>query len=261
MVKCLKELKYAAICAIRVIGYAISGNKTNAEKFVAVGGLKYVFPMLVGRGLPKILVNGKKKSRSAVELQETEEDLLSILGQLCLLLHDSTEFDSSTRLLAKFLESDFEKLDHCVELFSKYSKQLQATEYQLEAVQLAALRAQMEEAGVVDEDEDDRNEAQEFRYTKRLEGGLLALQQIAVMLAFAGTYGGKEVLIRVGDRLRLDRMSLEDVQNVLREAASFLLDKTALQDPGLVPGSFGLGHHTTLIAWSATIGELKKELL
>lgn len=55
MMRCLKELKYAALCAVRVINYAITDNRPNAEKFVEVGGLKHIFPMVMGRGLPQVV--------------------------------------------------------------------------------------------------------------------------------------------------------------------------------------------------------------
>lgn len=259
MVKCLKELKYAAICALKVILYAITDNKVNAERFIFVGGLKFVFPMLFGRGLPKVMVSGKKKSRSAEEKQETEEDILGIISQMCILLHDSKEHDSSTRLLAKFFEADFEKLDHCVELFVKYSRQLKATEYQIESIELAALRAQMEELGQIEEeDEEDKLEAEEFRYAKRLEGGLQSLQQISVIIAFAAVYGGREIFERIAEKLRLDKLSFEDIQNILRENASALMTKTPKESGTqtlVLPGFEG--GVRLLIEWSAVIGQMR----
>ena len=53
------------------------------------------------------------------EKQETEEDVLKIISQMCLLLHDSKEHDCSSRLVAKFIETDNEKIGHCVDLFVK----------------------------------------------------------------------------------------------------------------------------------------------
>ena len=262
MVKCLKELKYAAICALKVILYAITDNKINAERFIFVGGLKYVFPMLFGRGLPKVMVSGKKKSRSTEEKQETEEDILGIISQMCILLHDSKEQDCSNRLLSKFLEADFEKLDHCVELFAKYSRQLKATEYQIESIELAALRAQMEENGrIEEEDEEDKLEAEEFRYAKRLEGGLQSLQQVSVMLAFVGVYGGRGMFERMAEKLRLDKLSLEDIQNVLRENASALIAKAPKESgtQALVLSGFE-SNVKLLIEWSAVIGQVRTSI-
>lgn len=86
---------------------------------------------------------------------------------------------------------------------------------------------------------------QVLKYSRRLEGGLLALQQMSIMLVFTGIYGGNGVIQarkpfyillhncqicmtrcflmqRIGDKLALDGLSLESVQNILRETASKL---------------------------------------
>jgi hypothetical protein len=260
MIKCIKELKYSSICSIKVIDYAISSNKNNAEKLVAVGGLKYLFPMLLGRGMPKIIVNGKKKSRDPLEIEDLNEDILSIISQLCLLLHNSTEHDSSARLLSKFVENDFEKIDHCVDLFIRYSNQLKATEYQLEAIQIAALRAQMNDGGFVEEDEEDKYEALQYRYSNRLEGGLLPLQQISVMLIFSIIYAGKNISDRIDDRLKLDKLNLGDLQNILRECASVLIEKAKSPNENkstISSDGFATGFHQLLIEWSATLNKIK----
>jgi hypothetical protein len=75
MIRCLSEQKYAASCAIRAISYAVIENKANAEKFIDVGGMKYLFPMLLGRSLPKVTIAGRKKSRSQKEKKELEEQV------------------------------------------------------------------------------------------------------------------------------------------------------------------------------------------
>ena len=51
-------------CALRAISYAVSNNKFCCERFIAAGGLKLVFPILMGRGLPK---PKKKSSRKGVK--------------------------------------------------------------------------------------------------------------------------------------------------------------------------------------------------
>ena len=250
MIKCLKELRYAALCAVKVINYAITDNKKNAEKFVATGGLKYIFPIYLGRGLPKIMILGKKKSLSSEQRDTLEEDVICTISQVCVLLHDSKENDCSMRIRAKFLENDREKIDHSTELVVKYYRQLKATEYQLESVQLAALRAQMEETGKVEEEEaEDKEEADIFRYARRLEGGLLCLQHLSVIIAFVGIYGGKEIFEGVNDKLKLNNLSLSQVQTILRE----MISRLGIHDETTVSTGFER-FKNLLIAWSAAIG-------
>ena len=83
MIRCLSEQKYAASCAIRVINYAVIENKANAIKLVEVGGMKYLFPMLLGRSLPKITIAERKKSRSQKEKKELEEQVSYYSSNSC----------------------------------------------------------------------------------------------------------------------------------------------------------------------------------
>ena len=256
MVKCLKEMKYAAMCAIRAVNYSLTENKRNAMKFLLIGGLKYIFPMLLGKGLPKPHIKGKKKALSFEQKQEMEEDVISIICQMSLLLYNTTEQDCCTRLLGKFIENDYEKIEHCAELFVKYSKQLEATDYQLESVQIAALRAQMEEIGKVDEeDEEDKEEADIYRHARRLEGGLQSLQQLSIIILFAGVYGGQEIFERVNNKLKLDGYSLHNVLLILRETAARL----TTPDDTIVSSGFDR-HRNLIVEWCATLAGIEKKL-
>ncbi len=53
LMKCLEEQEYAAGCTIKCLSYAVMKNKAGCERFVQVGGLKYIFAILVGKGLKK----------------------------------------------------------------------------------------------------------------------------------------------------------------------------------------------------------------
>lgn len=62
MVRFLKERKFASLSALKVINFAVSGNLANCERLIDVGGLKYLFPYLMGRNLPKVEKKKDKKS-------------------------------------------------------------------------------------------------------------------------------------------------------------------------------------------------------
>ena len=161
MIRCLKEQKYAALCSVRSISYAIINNKIACEKIVNIGGLKYLFPILMGRGLPKM----KKKSTGSL-IYDVEQSILSIISQLCIHLHNSNENDSSVRLLAKFIENGREKLERCTELYLKYRKQLENTENELSMTREILVRQG---------DEDDLELFDETFYKRRLEGIIICL--------------------------------------------------------------------------------------
>lgn len=77
MMRCLKERKLAALGALKVIDFAIMNNLENCEKLVAVGGLKYMFPVFMGYQLCS-------KKLKASEKRETEEQVTQSQRAFCL---------------------------------------------------------------------------------------------------------------------------------------------------------------------------------
>jgi beta-catenin-like protein 1 len=215
MVRCLKEQKHAAICALRVVKYATSNNhRACCEKFVAVGGLKYAFPALMGRGLSSSV----KKKISEGAGRDAEETAIAVVSQLVSTLFDCPTDDVGARLLLKFTENEGEKLDRCSELFAKYVGVLQATERQLEATAAA-----LQEAGD-DEGLEDFCSA-ENTYAQRLTGGLFTLQLLSAIIVFvcvhdssSGTSRNSVEKVRI--KLGADGLAFSDVLDVLREAAT-----------------------------------------
>lgn len=173
ILRCIKEMKYAAGLAIRTLSHAVHNSKSNCERVVEAGGLKVLFPMLMGRGMPKT-----DKKKGALSKRELEEAVAAIISQLCLELFDSKEKDCGSRLLLKFTENDYEKLDRCAELFGRYSDQLRATEHRIEArrLELAASAEDEEELEELIEAEDEDG--------GRMRGGLYCLQLITLIIAY-----------------------------------------------------------------------------
>ncbi len=141
LLRCLKEQEYAAGCTLSALSYAVDKNRAGCERFIDVGGLKYVFPLLVGKGFKKAL-----RKKGSGEKRNLEEVVISILAQLCAQINNNRTHDYSSRLLNKFLENEREKLERCVELYVSYMRQLAHTDDKLEET-----RAELEAAG--DEEE------------------------------------------------------------------------------------------------------------
>jgi beta-catenin-like protein 1 len=141
LLRCLKEQEYAAGCTINALSYAVMKNQACCERFVDVGGLKYVFPLLVGKGFKKSL-----KKKASGEKRNVEEVALSIVAQLCSSLANCRKNDYSSRLLNKFLENEREKLERCVELYVVYVKQLAHTDASIESTRSALLDSEDVEA-------------------------------------------------------------------------------------------------------------------
>jgi beta-catenin-like protein 1 len=97
----------------------------NCEKFVEVLGLKTFFPAFMGKvsllcpisvkqNNAKIQGEGKKKKLGATSSFEDEEHLLGILVSLFTNLESDTP--PRIRLLAKFVENEYEKVERLLEM-------------------------------------------------------------------------------------------------------------------------------------------------
>lgn len=149
LMKCLEEQEYAAGCTIKCLSYAVMKNRAGCERFINVGGLKYIFAILVGKGLKKSLrrkVSGEKRN--------VEESAFSIIATLCSQLYHHREGDVSLRIAGKFVEGQFEKLKSCVDYYVKYRKVLAKTNEDLERTRQLLIDAGDEDALVEFEDED-----------------------------------------------------------------------------------------------------------
>lgn len=130
MMRCLKEQKYVSCCVVSVLSYATLRNKPCCERLIDVGGLKYVFSFLMVKGIGKNLVNNKKVLKE--KAKEVEEKAITLLSSICTQLSNSKVNDYGSRILHKFLENEYQKLEYCIELYAKYFKRLLKTEQEIE---------------------------------------------------------------------------------------------------------------------------------
>jgi hypothetical protein len=167
-------------------------NTAACQHFVQAMGLKSIFPAFMKSSV--ICLTRPKEAK--LSAKEDDEHVVSIISSLLLRLSG----ESHARLLAKFVENDFEKVDRLVEMHGKYHKAVQ-------------------EAGDGDEDEDEDEDeeddglaVEERRYIARLEKGLFILQQIAVIISFLLT----EEVAGLEDRIRMIlRQTGGDLKQVL----------------------------------------------
>mmetsp|Transcript_8935 Transcript_8935/g.13414 ORF Transcript_8935/g.13414 Transcript_8935/m.13414 type:complete len:632 (+) Transcript_8935:47-1942(+) len=256
MARCLKENKFAAGCAVRVLSYATSGDRTNCERLLEVNGLSHLFPLFMGRGFPS---SCKKADR-----REMEEAVISTISQLCMQLHDCTEKRASQRLLSKFAESDYEKTERCVELFMKFAKVLAHTETELDHL-ILTLKARVSRGGMDAEDaaeELDMIDNDDARYLKRLDGGLHMLQQVSVILGFICVFRNSDTacINKIRSKLSTEHHSLRDVQAVLREMAASIGDGKISDSSSDATAAASLKQRNTLIAWSACLACIEENL-
>lgn len=150
----LKEGKRSKAAALRLLDHAVGGASGGAgvcQKLVDAGGLKTVFTMFM---------------KKHPDNQATEHLVGVFSWMLRLLPANSAE---RIRLLAKFVEKDYEKADRLIKLRRDFAARLRLVDEHM-----------AKETRAYDEDVD----REEERFLRRLDAGLFTLQTIDVVLAW-----------------------------------------------------------------------------
>ncbi|KAJ9156199.1 DUF1716-domain-containing protein [Pleurostoma richardsiae] len=148
--------KMSKAAALRLLDHAVSaasGTET-CRRLVEAGGLKTTFTLFM-----------KKQHES----QAATEHLVGIFNWMLRLL--PAESAERIRLLAKFVEKDYEKTDKLLRLRREFAARVAAAEEQL----------RREQVGI---DEEERREMADEWFSRRLDAGLFCLQTIDVILAW-----------------------------------------------------------------------------
>lgn len=187
----LREKKMSRNGSLKVLDHAMNGpdGKDNCSKFVDILGLRTIFPLFM-----KTPTKNRKKMLTA---EEHEEHVISIIASML----KNCKGQQRQRLLSKFTENDYEKVDRLMELHFKY----------LEKVE------EVEKNGKEDEDEEES-------YLRRLDGGLFILQLVDYVLLEACTGCPPAVKQRVTRILAQRRASLKTIRHIMREYAGNLGD-------------------------------------
>ncbi|GAA5847831.1 hypothetical protein JCM9279_006655 [Rhodotorula babjevae] len=150
LVLMLKGKNLSRTRAIKALDHALQGREGAplCERFVEALGLKTLFAAFMGRS------DGSKKKKNA-QLAPTHEDtehILSLLSSLFTSLPSDTP--QRTRLLAKFVESDYEKVDRLCEVREELERRIEKG---------------VDPAVAADMDDDEL-------YLEKIDNGLFALQ-------------------------------------------------------------------------------------
>ncbi|KAF9320575.1 hypothetical protein BG006_002754 [Podila minutissima] len=167
MVIMIKEKKMARIRAVKVLDYAMStkAGTANCLRFVEIMGLKTLFSIFSRKGIDKL----KKAYKSFSEVAE-EEHIIGILASLVRNL--PLESGHRLRVVRKFVEDDYAKLQRLLDLREGYEARVQAQDEKI---------ARENEEQELDEDE--IKEEEPLRALERLEAGLYCMQLIDLILA------------------------------------------------------------------------------
>ncbi|XP_057337862.1 beta-catenin-like protein 1 isoform X2 [Microplitis mediator] len=185
----LREKKLSRNGSLKVLDHAMNGpdGKDNCTKFVDILGLRTIFPLFM-----KTPSKNRKKVFTA---EEHEEHVVSIIASML----RNCKGQQRQRLLSKFTENDFEKVDRLMELHFKYLEKVEEIENNAK-------------------EDDDEEES----YIKRLDGGLFTLQLVDYVLLEACAGCPPAVKQRVTRILSQRRASLKTIRHIMREYAGNL---------------------------------------
>ena len=192
----LRDSKFSKARALRLLDHALSGPATAAtpvcEKLVEAAGLKTVFGMFIK----------KTTDRSSTE------HLLGIFATLLRCLPG--ESAARIRVLAKFVEKEWEKVSRLVGLRREFAGKVGKAERQIEE----------ERRGLNMEEREDR--ADEW-LSRRLDAGLYSLQTIDLVLSWlvAEDDGARKKIVTL---LEERDESLDDVKKTLKEQVEGMED-------------------------------------
>ncbi|KJA30234.1 hypothetical protein HYPSUDRAFT_61084 [Hypholoma sublateritium FD-334 SS-4] len=167
MVLMIKDKRESRSRSIKVLDYAMSGYLGIAicEAFIEAPGLKPLFMTFMN----------KSSKRSKADAEPASEDVGHILGIISSLLTNlPSESASRIRVLAKFVEGEYEKVDKLLEIRDNARKRLKVADAEL----------QRETEEIHDVTDDSTLDTEDLFYIRRLENGLFTLQTVDYILAW-----------------------------------------------------------------------------
>lgn len=165
MILMMKEKRECKSRAIKTLDYAMSGPHGGSicTAFVEALGLKTLFSAFMGKV--------KKGKSSALPPPEDVAHILGIMSSL--LSHLESDSTDRIRLLAKFVENNYEKTDKLLDIRDSAVKRLKQTDASIER-----------EKDMDAEDGDNILNDEAAVYLRRLDGGLFTLQTVDYILAW-----------------------------------------------------------------------------
>jgi beta-catenin-like protein 1 len=248
VLRCLKARTYAGGVTLRWLDFigssmssSSSGNSTDAspsssvyrracEHLIDAGALKYIFPLLMGRSLPKPAITATSKStklkRAKLEWNHNiEQTTIRILYALTRhLTEDNSPNHAKERLLAKFVENEAEKCKRIVDLCLVYDQKARAAEYKF-------YRSDLEETlqGLVGAKEDNNGKDEETpvqlaaALNAKLKGGGDLFHRLGAICAFCCT-GSRTCHELVLSHLHAKESGIGLIREALQEFISILGD-------------------------------------
>lgn len=192
MIRMMKERVFASNLALKLADHALRHCPENCQVFVEKLGLKVLFAIFMKRGA---------KTKKESEAKELEEHVTSIVQSLC-------RYCTGTpvaRVLNKFVESQFEKLERLLEMHEEYNRSVKAAD---EARDQGLAQKIDRELEVNDEEQ---------LFLDRCDAGLFTLQQVDLILVRLVNMGNRQASEEIGKLMDAKGVKLSEVRDVLVE--------------------------------------------
>lgn len=179
----LREKKLSRNGSLKVLDHAMSGpdGKDNCNKFVDILGLRTIFPLF--------MTTPKKSKKRVISIESHEEHVTSIIASML----RNCKGSQRQRMLSKFTENEFEKVERLLELHLKY----------------------LDKVDAIDAEIDEETEDADAVYLKRLAGGLFTLQLIDyIILEICAT--SEPIKQHVVKILNLRKASMKRIRHIMR---------------------------------------------
>ncbi|KAG2181976.1 hypothetical protein INT43_006902 [Umbelopsis isabellina] len=204
------------IRAVKVLDYALStpAGTGNCYRFVESFGLKTLFSMFMRKGIKKL-----KKAYKAYSESEEEEHLLGII--ISLFKNLPQDDVQQLRLVQKFSEDNYEKVDRLFDLLDQYEARDKAVQQEI--------ATEKEEL-----DEEDLEEMEDQFYIRRLDAGLFTLQRVYLTIHIVceendGARDHATMLLKRRD------MTLSDLSAFIEADDALLKEMDTVRGPVLNP--------------------------
>ncbi|KAJ3179745.1 Beta-catenin-like protein 1 [Gaertneriomyces sp. JEL0708] len=207
----MKEKRMSRMRALKLLNHALLLSPPLCDHFVEIMGLGALFPLLMHKGLKKY----RKEYKSFSET-EFDEHVISVLGSL---FRHLTNTEYRGRLMLKFLESDFEKTDRLIELWTMYRQKVVVADREI-SQRKTELQQEFDNGEIEKEELQMEEEELELR---RLDAGLFTLYGITFIVSYV-CVGEAEGDIRKRVEFLLDRRGdgIQNIVDVLQEYRSSL---------------------------------------
>eukprot|EP01084_Bolivina_argentea_P153922 268360_1 len=191
----IKQKNYLKQGCLQALSFAVTNHQKNCIKLIENNGIKTIFWAFMNR--KKI----KKKYKKDHNIDKIEEYLCCIMVHLFCNLCDI----NLLRLINKFKEKDYEKIERLIELHAKYMTKLEDNDIKEKNQRIK---------------NDIEKETFAERYARRLDNGLYILQMIDMTIAFIYTFtkqNNNEIKQRIIQVLNQCDMDIDQVKIILKE--------------------------------------------